>query len=178
MRRIILTGAPGAGKTALLRRLEIGGYGVVEEAATDVIALEQARGIDEPWKDERFTDTILHLQRQREWQAGLLPASIVFSDRSPICTYALALVLGHRPSGALETEIARIVRAKPYEQRVMLLEHLGHIAPTPARRINYEDAMKFERVHIETYQRFGFDLVRIPKGDVDERFRFVIASVG
>ena len=47
MKRFILTGTPGAGKTAILRQLEIEGFGVVEEAATDVIALWQARGIRE-----------------------------------------------------------------------------------------------------------------------------------
>jgi predicted ATPase len=35
MKRCILTGAPGAGKTALVRLLERNGYAVVEEAATD-----------------------------------------------------------------------------------------------------------------------------------------------
>ncbi len=40
----ILTGAPGAGKTAVLRLLEASGYPVVEEAATDVIALGNAPG--------------------------------------------------------------------------------------------------------------------------------------
>ena len=49
MRRFILTGTPGAGKTAILRQLEIEGFSVVEEAATDVIALEQAKGVGEPW---------------------------------------------------------------------------------------------------------------------------------
>jgi predicted ATPase len=39
----ILTGAPGAGKTAVLRLLETRGYAVVEEAATDVIALANDR---------------------------------------------------------------------------------------------------------------------------------------
>ena len=42
MKRYILTGAPGSGKTAILRQLEREGFGVVDEAATDVIALEQA----------------------------------------------------------------------------------------------------------------------------------------
>ena len=48
MKRYILTGAPGAGKTAILRHLELDGYGVVEEAATDIIALEQVQGVAEP----------------------------------------------------------------------------------------------------------------------------------
>ena len=39
MKRFVVTGAPGAGKTAIIRQLELDGFGVVEEAATDVIAL-------------------------------------------------------------------------------------------------------------------------------------------
>lgn len=38
MRRFIITGAQVAGKTALIRQLEIDGFSVVEEAATVVIA--------------------------------------------------------------------------------------------------------------------------------------------
>ena len=59
----ILTGSPGAGKTAVLRLLEISGYVVVEEAATDVIALENALGHEEPWSDHSFIDKVITLQR-------------------------------------------------------------------------------------------------------------------
>ena len=48
MRRFILTGAPGAGKTAVIRQLEIDDFRVVEEAATDIIALELAA--EEWWR--------------------------------------------------------------------------------------------------------------------------------
>lgn len=47
MKRFVLTGAPGSGKTVIIRQLELEGFSVVEEAATDVIALAQARGIAE-----------------------------------------------------------------------------------------------------------------------------------
>ena len=36
MRRFIITGAPGSGKTAIIRQLELDGFSIVEEAATDV----------------------------------------------------------------------------------------------------------------------------------------------
>ena len=65
----ILTGAPGSGKTAILRMLETLGYLVVEEAATDVIALENALGRDEPWAEPGFIDKIVALQRQRRERA-------------------------------------------------------------------------------------------------------------
>ena len=58
MKRFVLTGTPGSGKTAILRQLEGEGYGVVEEAATDVIALEQAKGIAEPWTRPAFIDRV------------------------------------------------------------------------------------------------------------------------
>ena len=48
MPRYILTGTAGAVKTAVLRQLEVNGLSVVEEAATDVIALNQSMGQDRP----------------------------------------------------------------------------------------------------------------------------------
>ena len=54
MKRYILTGAPGAGKTVIVRQLELDGFPVVEEAATDMIALLQAQGIDEAWRGDSF----------------------------------------------------------------------------------------------------------------------------
>ena len=44
MKRYILTGTPGAGKTSILRMLAARGHSVVEEAATSLIALGQAGG--------------------------------------------------------------------------------------------------------------------------------------
>ena len=58
MRRFIITGAPGVGKTAIIRQLELDGFSVVEEAATDVIAAAQAQGTVEPWTHRSFIDVI------------------------------------------------------------------------------------------------------------------------
>lgn len=73
MRRFIITGAPGAGKTAILRQLELDGYSVVEEAATDIIAALQMQGVREPWADPSFLDAIATLQRDRQIRASYQP---------------------------------------------------------------------------------------------------------
>jgi predicted ATPase len=65
MERYVLTGAPGAGKTSVLRALRALGFAVVQEAATDVIASAQRRGVDEPWREAGFLDEIAGLQRRR-----------------------------------------------------------------------------------------------------------------
>jgi predicted ATPase len=47
----VLTGTPGSGKTAILRDLEWRSFPVIEEAASDVLAYEQASGNECPSRD-------------------------------------------------------------------------------------------------------------------------------
>src|SRR5438067_2880785 len=81
MRRFIITGAPGAGKTAIIRQLELDGFSVVEEAATDVIAAAHAQGTLELWRHPSFIDAIAHLQRDR-----VLGQREMESRRSPLAS--------------------------------------------------------------------------------------------
>ncbi|MGH6871000.1 MAG: AAA family ATPase [Rhizomicrobium sp.] len=166
MKRHILTGTPGSGKTALLRALEARGHPVVEEAATDVIALEQARGVDEPWRDPAFIDRIVALQVQR--RAGAT-AALQFHDRSPVCTLALARWLGFPPPPRLQDELARIAAGGTYERHVFFVRNLGRIENTAARRISYEDALAFEALHEAVYRELGYTLIDIPPAPVEAR---------
>src|SRR6516164_5373835 len=108
MRRFIITGAPGAGKTAIIRQLELDGFSVVEEAATDVIAVAQARGTLQPWTHPSFLDAIASLQKDRQIRASYQPDEVQFHDRCAVCTAALAVYLGYPFSGFLAEELERI----------------------------------------------------------------------
>ncbi|MGH3722077.1 MAG: AAA family ATPase [Pseudonocardiaceae bacterium] len=88
LRRYVLMGAPGAGagKTVIGLALRDRGYAVVAEAATDVIAEEQARGVEEPWRSESFLDDTVRLQHQRQTEpipshVGVPPVGRVSSRR-------------------------------------------------------------------------------------------------
>jgi len=177
LRRFIITGAPGAGKTAILRQLEFEGFSVVEEAATDVIAAEKAAGTAEPWTQPSFIDAIVRLQRERQMRAAQLPDEIQFHDRSAVCTAALATYLGYPLSPLLVTELARIKNEAIYQSRVFLIRSLGFVTPTPARRISLTEAQRFEKVHEDVYQDFGFDLISIEPGSVVERAFAIKAAV-
>lgn len=177
MKRFILTGTPGAGKTAILRQLEMDGYGAVEEAATDVIALWQARGVPEPWTDAAFIDAVVELQTLREMRAGMQPDRVQFHDRSVVCTAALATFMGYDYSKALETALDRIVRVQVFEKRVFFIRTLGFVSPSAARRISLEEAIRFERIHEEMYRKYGFDIHWIEPGSLVERVDAVKRSV-
>jgi predicted ATPase len=178
MRRFIITGAPGAGKIAIICQLELDGFSVVEEAATDVIAAAQARGIAELWTDPSFIDLITNLQRQRQIRASYQPDEIQFHDRSVVCTAALATYLGHAVSTTLARELERIQSEAVFQNRVFFIRNLGYIKATEARRISFEDALRFERIHEETYRRFRFELVSIETGDLPDRVKAIKAAVG
>jgi predicted ATPase len=177
MKRFIITGAPGAGKTAIIRQLELDGFSVVEEAATDVIAAAHAHGTTEPWRDPAFIDAIAHLQKDRQTRASYRPDKVQFHDRSVICTAALAIYLGYPFSPFLAEEFERVRRKGIYQSRVFFIRNLGFVTPTEARRISFEDSLRFEKIHEETYRNFGFELVSVEPGNVVERVDAIKAAI-
>ena len=103
MRRFIITGAPGAGKTAIIRQLELDGFSVVEEAATDLFTAAQAQGTVQPWMHPSFIDVVANLQRDRQIRASHQPDEVQFHDRArhrlsvpPPDTSSMIARAGHR----------------------------------------------------------------------------------
>lgn len=169
MLRYIMTGAPGGGKTTILRALQARGYAVVDEAATDVIVREQSLGHEEPWRDAGFLDAITHLQRQRQERSPRPGTAVQLYDRSPICTLALAHYGGRPVPQILAREVSRISREGIYQPRAFFVRLLGFVTPTPARRISFAQSVSFERFHEQAYRGSGYELVDVPAGTVEER---------
>ena len=169
MKRYILTGTPGSGKTAILRMLEIADYSVVEEAASDIIALQQAQGFPEPWTQPSFIDDITNLQKRRQLQTSHLASELQFYDRSPICTHALSTYLGYPISTTLSNEIERIRKERIYQQQIFFIENLGFCEPTQARKITFEESLRFEKVHEETYISFGYQIIKVAPQKLSDR---------
>ena len=177
MSSYILTDAPGAGKTAVLRLLETSGYLVVEEAATDVIALGNALGRAEPWNDHDFIDDLITLQRRRLDSLRAAVGATVFFDRSPVCTLALSRYLGFITSRLLASEVGRVVAEGMYDTTAFFIRNQGFVQPTAARQISSEDSLAFERLHEQTYRDLGFQLVDVPAGPLADRVALIRQTV-
>lgn len=174
MNNFILTGAPGAGKTVALRQLEVMGFPVVEEAATDVIALAHAKGVAQPHREPGFIDDIVELQERR--RRAPRPSGVVFHDRSAICTLALAQFLDVPVRDSLANALRSIETEPFYARDVFFIRNLGFVVNTEARRITFEETLRFEQVHNEVYRSLGYRLVFIDAADVEERARRIVAG--
>jgi len=175
MRRFIITGAPGAGKTSILHALRRQGFVTVAEAATDVIADEQAHGCAEPWHGPSFLEKISALQRARQLGAPGAGVRVQVFDRSPICTLALARHLGRPVPPPLAAEIERITAERIYEREVFFVRPIGFVEATAARRISYQESLAFEVTHEKAYREHGFEIVDVPSAPIEERAALVAA---
>lgn len=178
MKRYILTGTAGAGKTTVLGHLAELGYATIPEAATDVIAQEQAGGRAEPWLHEDFIDKVFALQRRRQADAADAGIRVQFYDRSPVCTYALSVLLEREPTALLRSELRRIASEEIYETSVFFVCNLGFCQQTAARRMTFDQAVAFEQLHRDSYRELGYRLIDIPVAPAAERAKAIIDAIG
>jgi len=89
----------------------------------------------------------------------------------------LAVHLGYPFSPFLVSELERIQKEAIYQNRVFFIRNLGFITPTEARRISFEETVRFEKIHEQTYQDFGFELGSVERGSLAERVSIIKAAI-
>jgi predicted ATPase len=94
-----------------------------------------------------------------------------------VCSAALAVYLGYPVSPVLAGELERIKKEAIFERRVFFIRNLGFVTPTEARRISYEETVRFEKIHEDIYRDFGFELFFVEAGSLAARVSIIKAAV-
>jgi len=168
-KRYIITGAPGVGKTTIIKYLEGQGEAVVHEAARDLINGELNKGIPKPWPQAEFFEKITTLQKTRQLEASATKVQRLFFDRSPIDTMTIYSVLVAEPTAELKHAVQHILDEEFYQKTVFLIENLGFCEQDAVRCETQEEALKIQERLKENYTQLGFDVVSIPAGSVEDR---------
>ncbi|HEX2145382.1 MAG TPA: AAA family ATPase, partial [Glycomyces sp.] len=142
--------------------------------ATDLIAAAQTEGEDAPWQRASFSEQIAALQRDRQREADALPGPVQYFDRSPVCTLALTCYTRQPVGPVLAAELDRITADAIYQRRVLFLDLLGFVIPTEVRRIDLDEAQRFEQCHVDAYTEHGYTIERIPAADPAARAALII----
>ena len=84
---------------------------------------------------------------------------------------------GRRGSLFAASEVERLARERFYAREVFFVRNLGYVEPTAARRISFEDSLKFERVHEEVFRSFGYELVDVAPAALPDRAAAVLKRI-
>ncbi|MES2274119.1 MAG: AAA family ATPase [Chlamydiota bacterium] len=174
-KRYVITGGPGVGKTTLIKHLQKMGFGVVCEAATDLIEQDLRAGISAPWAKRDFAERVALLQEARQKEIADMRSKGVFFDRSPVDAITYDIMANFEPAGEIVRILQEALDANFYNKTVFLIEDLGFCSQTEVRAETLEEAKKIERLLERNYRALGFEIVRIPACSVDERVEKIIA---
>jgi len=170
----IVTGAPGTGKTALLRSSRTAAR-TVAEPAREVLAQQRSVGGDSAWdrNPERFVELLLQSSIDKYEEARMWGGVVVFDRGIPDCI-AYAELAGIDPTPSIEA--ATTYR---YNRQVLVTRPWEEIYTTDdERKGTFADAVAFHRLIESAYDRAGYTLVEIPRGPVEDRAAYVRSFIG
>ena len=163
--RILVTGTPGTGKSAVLGAIAADVL-VVEEAARPVLRALRADGLD-PSDPEVFVPALLDHSINSYTEAST-KGSVLFDRGVPDCI-AYADWLGADPEPS-----RRAAEQYRYHQTALLFRPWEGIYTTDGERtMSYEQTVAWAPMFERVYRELGYELVEVPRGSIEERARFV-----
>lgn len=174
IRRVIVTGAPGAGKTAMLNTLTARGYHVVEESARAIIRERLADGLPPRPTPRQFAAAVMRLDienyRRRSTQSDW-----VFFDRGipdGMCMLDQVTPLGRRRIKGLAEHFV-------YHRQVFIFPPWQAIYRNDTERDQtFADAIRVFETLSEWYRQCGYEVMDMPLASVDERCDFILETLG
>ena len=171
----VIAGAPGAGKTTVLRELQKRGFCYVPEVARQIIQEQVASGgAALPWAD-RETFTQLMLQRSIEYYAQHTPAAdVMFADRGIPDTIYYARLIGLAHS----EEIWTACKHYRYAPLIFLAPAWEEIYHTDGeRKQDFAEAQRTYELMAETYRDCDYETVELPKLSLPQRVEFIVRRI-
>lgn len=167
-RHAVLTGAPGAGKTTLLEAAAAAGLQTSPEVAREL--LRQPGGMELRERDPLgFAEAMLdaHLREFERFAEGPFP---VLFDRGFPDVVGFYDLTG-RPIPARLDQICRTLR---YHGPILRAAPWAEIYRQDAERIQtWDEAVESDRAIIAAWRRYGYEVIDLPLGGVEERLAVV-----
>ena len=175
IKRIVITGGPGSGKTALINYLEKEGYQVMHEISRDVILQAQKEGIEQLFLENPilFSEKLLE-GRLKQFHEGKNCASpVLFYDRGmPDVTAYMDFVDTHYPVNFSET------CEKFKYDAVFVLPPWEEIYQQDNERYeSYDQAEKIFHFLKNGYEKFGYKIIEVPVGPIKDRVDFILKNL-
>ena len=171
--RVVLTGAPGTGKTSIILKLLKDGNHCFEEISREIIKIEMAKKSDVlPWDNlEAFSERVMD---GRVADFNKAQEQLSFYDRSVLDTIAY-LHYDNIPVRADWDTTAKNLR---YNTKVFITPPWVDIFETDnERKESYGQLEDLHKILISTYEEYGYELINVPKTTIEKRVEFILKSL-
>ena len=171
-KRIVITGGPGSGKTALINYLEKEGYPVMHEISRDVILEAQKEGIEQLFLENPilFSEKLLEGRLKQFHEGKNCAAPVLFYDREmPDVTAYMDFVATHYPENFCET-----CNEYRYDEIFVLPPWEEIYEQDNERYESFEQAEKIFHFLKNGYQNYGYKIHEVPVGTIKDRVENIL----
>ena len=172
--RYVITGAPGTGKTSIINALKKRGYCCVDENSREIIAEQIINGGEIlPWKNQIAFENLISRKRSKQY-ASIPKDEIYFFDRSAIDCIAYLKVNNLEST----SQINQIIKNCIFNKTVFYTPIWEEIYKNDnERQESFDQAIKIDKYLKDSYIKFGYILIEIPKLSVVDRVNFILSKI-
>ncbi len=172
---IVIIGGPGTGKTTIIDELVNRGYCCYPEISREVTMEAKKQGIEQLFLEKPllFSELLLEGRKKQYKNAQEEPHNLVFIDRGIPDVLAYMHYIGDSypaffDEACREHLYTKIFILPPWEEIYISDE---------ARYENFEQAKLLYNHLSETYQNYGYELIEVPKADLNARVQFILENI-
>jgi predicted ATPase len=172
---VVIIGGPGTGKTTLIDALVSRGYCCYPEISRQVTMEAKKQGIEQLFLENPllFSELLLEGRKQQFRNAQDEPHDTIFIDRGLPDVLAYMHYIGDSYPAGFDLACRQHVYSK-----IFVLPPWEEIYISDDERYeNFEQAKLIYSHLTETYRKYGYDLIEVPKGTVEERIGFILATL-
>lgn len=172
---IALLGGPGTGKSTLIKELTARGYCCYPEISRQVTLEAQQRGIDQLFLEQPLLFSEMLLEgRIKQYKSALKEHdAVVFIDRGIPDIVAYMDFIGDEYPEVFSKACEDYQYSKTF-----ILPPWEEIYESDSERYeNFEQAETIQKHLIDTYKRYGYDLIEVPKDTVENRILYILDKI-
>ena len=169
---VVIIGGPGTGKTTIIEGLLAKGFCCYPEISREVTLEAKKQGIEQLFLENPllFSELLLEGRKKQFHNAQKEPHNIVFLDRGIPDVLAYMHYIGDSYPAFFDQACRDHIYTK-----IFLLPPWEEIYISDNERYeNFEQAKLIYNHLTETYQKYGYDLIEVPKGTVEDRISFIL----
>lgn len=169
---VVIIGGPGTGKTTIIDGLTAQGYCCYPEISREVTMEAKKQGIEQLFLEKPllFSELLLEGRKKQYHSAKAEPHNIVFLDRGIPDVLAYMHYIGDSYPAFFDQACREHIYTK-----IFILPPWEEIYVSDDERYeNYEQAKLIYGHLKETYEKYGYHLIEVPKGTVEERILFIL----